>query len=174
MHHMPKNIHNQRFSCKTPGPTLEKLFDCSVCPKSFKSKQHKSHRAVKNEIVCSICSNTFSKAAIKKHKEEVHYNIRTNKCGTCGQMFHRSSEMKKHMDKLHYLVSFEWNIQVLVQNMFFFSWGEYHCLPPNYQGMGPEQRMHWKLMIKVSSKWTPKASPLEFCRSCGHFEWSHD
>ena len=100
--------------------STEKLFDCSVCPKSFKSKQHKSHRAVKNEIVCSICSNTFSKAAIKKHKEEVHYNIRTNKCGTCGQMFHRSSEMKKHMDKLHYLVSFEWNIQALVQNMFFF------------------------------------------------------
>ena len=29
-------------------------------------------------------------------------------------------------------------------------------------------------MAQMSEKWHPKPSPLDFCFSCGHFEWSHD
>ena len=34
--------------------------------------------------------------------------------------------------------------------------------------------LKWPKLAWKSEKWHPKPSPLDFCSSCGHFEWSHD
>ena len=41
---------------------------------------------------------------------------------------------------------------------------------PKMAEKGPE----WPNMVWISKKWHPKPSPLDFCFSCDHFEWSHD
>ena len=121
-------LNKELFSCKIcqkKFPTKEYLgthkalhssetpFQCDVCSKSFKLSQHlrvhmKSHSKIRTEVFCNICSKNFDTAIIKKHKEEVHYDIRAHECDTCGQRFHRFSEMKRHMDRQH--TTFDMNV----------------------------------------------------------------
>ena len=49
----------------------------------------------------------------------------------------------------------------------FWLWGQNW---PKMAEKGPE----WPNMVWISKKWHPKPSPLDFCFSCDHFEWSHD
>ena len=49
----------------------------------------------------------------------------------------------------------------------FWVWGQNW---PKMAEKGPK----WPKMAWMSEKWHPKPSPLDFCFSCGHFEWSHD
>ena len=49
----------------------------------------------------------------------------------------------------------------------FWIWGQNW---PKMAEKGPK----WPKMAWMSEKWHPKPSPLDFCFSCGHFEWSHD
>ena len=49
----------------------------------------------------------------------------------------------------------------------FLIWGQNW---PKMAEKGPK----WPKMAWMSEKWHPKPSPLDFCFSCGHFEWSHD
>ena len=37
-----------------------------------------------------------------------------------------------------------------------------------------EKGPKWPKLAWMSEKWHPKPSPLDFCFSCGHFEWSYD
>ena len=41
---------------------------------------------------------------------------------------------------------------------------------PEMAEKGPK----WPKLAWMSKKWHPKPSPLDFCFSCGLFEWSHD
>ena len=41
---------------------------------------------------------------------------------------------------------------------------------PEMAEKGPK----WPKLAWMSKKWHPKPSPLDFCFSCGHFEWSYD
>ena len=49
----------------------------------------------------------------------------------------------------------------------FWIWGQNW---PKMAEKGPE----WPNMVWISKKWHLKPSPLDFCFSCNHFEWSHD
>ena len=126
-------LNKELFSCKIcqkKFPTKEYLgthkalhssetpFQCDVCSKSFKLSQHlrvhmKSHSKIRTEVFCNICSKNFDTAIIKKHKEEVHYDIRAHECDTCGQRFNRFSEMKRHMDRQH--TTFDMNVWYLIK-----------------------------------------------------------
>ena len=52
----------------------------------------------------------------------------------------------------------------------FWIWGQNWPKWPKMAEKGPK----WPKMAWMSEKWHPKPSPLNFCFSCGHFEWSHD
>ena len=106
------NICEKTFSTKQSLGTHksvhsnENTFQCSVCSKRLNFRQNlrvhtKTHSNIRAEVFCVICSKYFDKAVIKKHKQEVHYDIRTHKCSTCDQRFHRYADMKIHMDRKH-------------------------------------------------------------------------
>ena len=50
---------------------------------------------------------------------------------------------------------------------------QFWVLAQNWPKMA-EKGPKWPKMARKSEKWHPKPSPLDFCSSCGHFEWSHD
>ena len=65
---------------------------------------------------------------------------------------------------------------LLLQSFWVVTWPVYdnfEFLGQNWPKMA-EKGPKWPKMAWMSQKWHPKPSPLNFCFSCGHFEWSHD
>ena len=86
--------------------TTESEFPCEVCGKTFKQdfylKRHmKSHNSIGKYVQCSLCSKDIDKEKLKKHGKEVHQNIKEHKCSTCNMGFHRFSEMRGHIKRVH-------------------------------------------------------------------------
>ena len=65
---------------------------------------------------------------------------------------------------------------LLLRSFWVVTWPVYdnfEFLGQNWPKMA-EKGPKWPKMAWMSEKWHPKPSPLDFCFSCGHFEWSHD
>lgn len=80
-----------------------KEFECEICSKGFKSKMYLDlHSKTHNKVhECNICNKTFPlKTNLKKHKMEVHENLRAFECQICGKKFNRIYILKSHQ-KLH-------------------------------------------------------------------------
>jgi len=78
-------------------------FKCKICSKGFKSKMYLDlHSKTHNKVhECNICNKTFPlKTNLKKHKMEVHENLRAFECQICGKKFNRIYILKSHQ-KLH-------------------------------------------------------------------------
>ena len=65
---------------------------------------------------------------------------------------------------------------LLLRSFWVVTWPVYdnfEFLGQNWPKMA-EKGFKWPKMAWMSEKWHPKPFPLDFCSSCGHFEWSHD
>ena len=65
---------------------------------------------------------------------------------------------------------------LLLRSFWVVTWPVYdnfEFLGQNWPKMA-EKGFKWPKMAWMSKKWHPKPFPLDFCSSCGHFEWSHD
>ena len=61
---------------------------------------------------------------------------------------------------------------LLLQSFWVVTWPVYHNFEFGAKNSwkGPK----WPKMAWMPEKWQLKPSPLEFCFSCGHFQWSYD
>ncbi|XP_060863049.1 zinc finger protein 585A-like [Metopolophium dirhodum] len=93
----------------------EKLFHCSYCNKSYKSKQSLSQhnrqhhsrfklprRKLKSKTVeCNWCSLVITKCNLLRHIKSLHPNINPIKCVHCPMAFKDSPSLKLHMARCH-------------------------------------------------------------------------
>ena len=104
-----QKTYDSKAYLKTHTTTMHsnaKPFQCEVCSKRFRwignmQVHTKSHSNIKDYVFCNICSTNFNKAIIKKHKKEVHYDVRIHKCDTCDKRFHRFPDLQRHSETLH-------------------------------------------------------------------------
>ena len=86
----------------------EESSQCSQCPQSFASKEHKeTHTKSKHQKIfdmCEVCMQKFnSKSALSFHMNRVH-KIRdagNDLCELCGQMFGSGEELENHLKAGH-------------------------------------------------------------------------
>ena len=86
----------------------EKRFQCSICSKSFKTKESlRSHTL--HQHLCSICDANFSqKSKLEKHKDSVHTAENINhkgkvsfQCKICNGIFRSKHNLHLHIDEVH-------------------------------------------------------------------------
>ena len=91
----------------------EMLFQCELCPKSFRLKKHlkshkKSHSDFANGFKCNICLKVFSsnRTSLSSHMNEAHNTVRFYKCEFCNFSSPRNSTVKIHQGAFHENVKF--------------------------------------------------------------------
>ena len=118
-----ENIENN-FPCKVCGKKYIKedlashfathstkmLFQCELCPKSFRLKKHlKSHNKSHSSVTMGPkCLKVFSsnRTSLSSHMNEAHNTMRIYKCELCDFSSPRNSTVKIHQGAFHKFVKF--------------------------------------------------------------------
>ena len=98
-----ENIVQEASSSTGQSGSGEKRFKCTVCEKSFKTKQYCRHHQRSHlfgpEWKCGSCDKTFThKCILKQHEQQMHAPDEDKiLCPQCGKEFRSKTNLKQHM-----------------------------------------------------------------------------
>ena len=98
-------FNNHTTNChKSLDPDVK--FTCNICDSQWSCAEvlhyHLYSEHQSGSYVCEICGAILtSKQYVKKHRNNVHLNIRNFQCGTCGKAFTEKKALQKHIDTIH-------------------------------------------------------------------------
>ena len=98
-----ENIVTEASSSTGQSRSGEKRYKCTVCEKSFKTKQYYRHHQRSHlfgpEWKCGSCEKSFThKCILKQHEQQMHASNEDRiLCPQCGKQFRSKPNLKQHM-----------------------------------------------------------------------------
>jgi len=102
-------VHDTEVDIKPNLAQLERLYNCTECPKKFTREAHLkrhawTHTNEQPEYRCEVpgCNKSYTrKERLNIHLKHVHLGQCDYSCPVCGRDFQRKEHMQRHVKKVH-------------------------------------------------------------------------